>query len=212
MTPQAVEAFRGFFHLRDLASDDDPEQLFNDLATIIAWTYREEERPGENNDFLFEAVRDRTSIHMGLLLHLSTIDPAFFRLARRMAARTLVRLASPNLLYRSMAAALLESYPPNQRKPRAARDAIIVIAVAIGQELGWHPTEADGSAQPTRSGAARLANTLSILGVKMVGYEAIAKVWARRSDKLHAAGFSPSDASEFFAAICPMNMKRGSAN
>jgi hypothetical protein len=207
VTPEAIAKFREFLRLGHLANDDEPEQLVEALAAIVVWTYRERQNPGRHNDRVFDAVRDRAGVYMGLLLHLATVDPAFFRLACRLAAQTLVRLQDLPSIYRQMAAVLLTTDPPKQRKPRAARDALLVIAIAIGQEAGWLATEAEGPTQFGRSGCARVAELIGREGV-VVEYDAIAKIWTKRKAKLIAVGFTDRDVSEFFASISPMKETR----
>ena len=203
MTPEAISGFRDFLRLRDFANEDDPEGLFEALASLIVWARREAANPHADNDDLLSRSSDWTQIYMGLLLHLATIDQHFFRLAKRMAARTLTRHDPPARIYRHMAAHLLTSEPPRTRQRALARDVLAIVALAVGQEAGYQPTEATGQDLAHRSGSARL-NELLRRKSAGIGYEALEKLWSRRYSRLSDAGFSAEAISEFFAAICPM--------
>ena len=204
MTPQQNDGFIRFFKLRDLDTCD-AEPLFEALVALIIWDSRERRLPTINDAILDKAI-ETTSVTMGLLLHLATVDRIFYRLARRMAARTLVRHEHVAPVYRHMAAALLDSDPPRQNKPYVARDTLLILAVAVGQMKGWHPYEATSADRPNRSGCARLARVLAEENVHH-NYDAIAKVWTRRREKLSAAGFTAEEISELFVSICPMISK-----
>jgi len=203
LTPEAVGEFRSLFRLRDLAADDDQAPVFESLVSLAVWHYRERANPAASNDEILSSLHHRTALHMGLLMHLATVDQHCFRLARRMAARTVVRNEPLLPFYRRATAWLLTSDPPRQRKPLLVRDAVAVMAISVAQTLGLRPTEAEGSKAFGRSGCARFAAGLSERGV-IVEYEALAKVWGQRFARLSAAGFKQDDQSEFFAAISPM--------
>ena len=199
MTPETVAAFRDFVRLRDFFGADEPEALASALAQVALWAHRQRERPGADHDALLTPAADFTAIQMGLLLHLATIDRAFFDLARRMAARTLKRHRPAQAIYLDMASALLVAGDgPRSRKPVLARDVAVVLAVAVWTDAGWHPTEALGWNAPHRSGCARVALALG------ADYQKIEKVWKDRDDRLADAGFSAEDRSAFFMMISPM--------
>ncbi|MBL9045966.1 MAG: hypothetical protein JNK34_01455 [Tabrizicola sp.] len=205
MTPEATKGFRDFLRLRDFAGDEDPEGLFEALASLIVWADREGKNPHADNDTLLSRSSDWIQVYMGLLLHLATIDKHFFRLAQRMAARTLTRHDPPARTYRHMAAYLLTADPPNTGKPKLARDVIAIIALAVLSEAGVHPTEAPGRGETGRSGCARLGSMLFQSGAGRE-YKSLEGMWGEREAKLLAAGFSQDSVSEFFAAS--FRMKR----
>ncbi len=102
MTPEATEGFRQFLWLPDILADDEPEEVFNSTAVIAAWSFKQAKKPGAEHDAMLDPLKNRTSLWMGLLLHLATLDPHFYLLSRRMAARTLVRHNPPAPIYRQM--------------------------------------------------------------------------------------------------------------
>lgn len=204
MTPEAASGFRDFLCLRDFVGEDEPELLFEALASLIAWARREEQNPHAANDDLLSRASDWAQVYMGLLLHLATIDKHFFRLAKRMAARTLTRHDPPARIYRHMAAQLLTSDPPRSSKPKLAIDVISIIAITVLWDAGVSPTEAVGADEPSRSGCAKLRSLLIANGAAPPTYAALEKTWGRRRSRLLAAGFSTEAVSEFFALVCPM--------
>lgn len=208
MTPHEQASFRRFFELTDLAHVDaeEAEALFDALLEVLVWEIRERQSPGKINDRVLDKAAESTIVGMGLLLHLATVDHKFYQLAKRRAARTLVRQHPVPLLYREMAAVLLDSDPPRQKKTYVARDALLILAVAVGQTLGWRPTQAPGKNTTNRSGCARIAELIAPEKANL-RYDAIAKVWARRVEKLSAAGFTAENVSELFFTICPMTAK-----
>ena len=142
MTPEATGHFRSFLRLSDFANEE-PNALFTAMASTAAWSFRQAQKPGPDHDVMLSNLAESTLLWMGLLSHLATVDRSFFHLARRMAAATLIRQEPLAKMYRHMAAALLVSDPPVQSKPKVARDVAILIGVAVGQSLGWTPTEAE---------------------------------------------------------------------
>ena len=203
MTPEAVNAFKRFLRLRDLDSDE-PEPLFRAMASVIAWSYFQEQNPNANHDALLSDLRDSTSLWMGLLSHLATVDRSFFMLAKRMAAGTLIQKETPAKIYLHMAAALLIGDPPKQSKPKAARDTAIIIAVAVAHNLGWKPTEGIPDKSSPRSSCGRMCTLLSEKYQITIEYTTLEHVWKHRKRRLQAAGFSQDDTSEFLGLISPM--------
>ncbi|MFN4160040.1 MAG: hypothetical protein ACK4GO_16790 [Gemmobacter sp.] len=199
MNPEAVAHFRSLCRLRDFLSFDPPEVMFAALLEVARWAKAEQRRPNPANDALLSAASDLTSIQMGLFMHLATIDRAFFNLAKRMAARTLGRHCPPARMYCHMAAALLAAGDgPKSSKPKLARDVVIILAVAAGTDAGWTPTESFKPDRPPRSGCGRLAAAL------IWDYSNAERVWKAREKRLHEAGFSPDQVSEFSRLISPM--------
>lgn len=150
MTPGATAGFRAFLKLSDIANGDEPEAVFSAMARIAAWSYRQTKESNPALDELLTPLSDQTSLWMGLLLHLATIDFHFFHLAKRMAARTLVRHDPPAKRYREMAAALLVSDPPSRRKPKLATHVALIIGVTVGRtwmetNRGQPQTQAEGA-------------------------------------------------------------------
>jgi hypothetical protein len=204
MTPEAITGFRSFLHLPYIALDDDPASVFSAMARISAWSYLQTKETNPALDELLSPLRDNTSLWMGLLLHLSTIDYHFFHLAKRMTARTLVRHDPPAKRYREMAAALLISDPPGKRKPKLATHVALVVGVAVAQLVGFKPTEsARKGGTIGQSGCARMMEATDALGARM-DYSGIETAWKERSRILSDAGFTDDDASAFFNATSPM--------
>lgn len=198
MTPGAIAGFRGFFRLVDIRTSTDPVGLFAALLSVAKWSVQERVAPGSTNDRVLDETSNFTQVYMGLLFWLATIDRDFFNLSKRMAARTLVRHERVAEIYRQMAAALLVAGEgPKLRKTTLARDVVLVLAVEVGKEAGWLPTESAG-AVAERSGCAKAA---AALGME---YSAVEKIWRKREERLVAAGFEPEDVSDFFGRICPM--------
>lgn len=196
MTPETVERFRSFLHLRDFCASDEPEKMFRALVSIAKWSLAQRKSPDASHDALLSQANDFTQIWMGLLLHLATVDRAFFDLSKRMAARTLVRHDPPAPIYRQMAGMLLFAGDgPSARKTAAARDAAIVLAVAVGVEAGLMPMESHGQQNAPRSGCGIVADELGKT------YGAIEKVWLKRHARLSDVGFSSADVSDFFDLI-----------
>jgi hypothetical protein len=199
VTPEAVAGFRRFFRPRDVVSHDQPEAVFSALVDIARWAERQRGRPDPANDAALSAGTQLGALHMALLLHLATIDRAFFDLARRMAARTLVRHSPPARLYLEMAAALLVAGDgPRGRKPVLARDAAVILAVAAGTDAGWTPTESFDPDRPPRSGCGKVAAAMRW------EYSRAEAIWKAREERLHDAGFAPNQVSEFLGMISPM--------
>ena len=204
MTPEAESGFREFLWLPDIAADDEPTEVFRSMAIIAAWAFAQAKDAGAQHDEMLAPLRERTSLWMGLLLHLATVDRHFYFLSRRMAARTLVRHNPPSQIYRQMAAALLTSDPPNTRRPKLAAHTAMVIGVAVGQQCGWRPTEADHKNRPmSQSGCGKMAEQLAARGAGLQ-YGAVEKVWKARNETLLTAGFLDTDISAFFTHISPM--------
>lgn len=204
MTPGATAGFRAFLKLSDIANGDEPEAVFSAMARIAAWSYRQTKESNPALDELLTPLSDQTSLWMGLLLHLATIDFHFFHLAKRMAARTLVRHDPPAKRYREMAAALLVSDPPSRRKPKLATHVALIIGVTVGRELGWKPTEANHKLKPReQSGCGKMAVALARFGGE-IDYSGIEKVWKAKEATLLLAGFSGADVSAFFQTASPM--------
>ena len=210
MTPEAEAGFRSLLSLLDIAADDNPEGIFSSLIKAVAWSFRQSERtqldgkPNSDLDAMLNGLQEHTSLWMGLLPHLATVDRDYFHLAKRMAARTLVRHTAPALLYRQMAAALLVSEPPRRSKPKAARDALIVIGIAVLQQTSVLPTESYKTTPMTRSGCGRISKELHDVHRLTVTYDAIEKVWKNKRSRLHAAGFTEQQASDFLSFFSPM--------
>ncbi|MFP5481152.1 MAG: hypothetical protein ACLGIE_15915 [Alphaproteobacteria bacterium] len=193
MSEDALAALRRFFRLADLLNGDDPEGLFFALVDLAKWSVAEKKRAGAHNDALLSRSTEFTSIYMGLILFLATLDRSFFNLARRMAARTLVRHEKLLPTYRHMAANLLAAGDgPKARKSALARDVALILAVAIIQDTDTKPTENSAHIRQ-RSGCGKAA---AILGV---GYSGVESVWKQKEKRLESAGFSPEEVSEFFA-------------
>lgn len=205
MTPEAVEEFRGFWQLDDLAICDDPEGVFTSMAAVAAWSFCQAGKPGAGHDAKLSSLGDHTGLWMGLLPHLATIDRHFFDLAKRMTARTLVRHTKPADIYLQMAAALLVSDPPKTSKPKAARDAVLVIGITVGLQLGWLPTESEKDGPMTRSCCGRMAEILRDIFNVSIEYDAIVKVWKNREAVLQAAGFEEKTVLDFLPPRSPMN-------
>jgi hypothetical protein len=201
VTPETVERFRSFLRLRDFHDSDEPGQTFAALVTIAKWSVAQQKFPNASHDELLTQASGFTHIWMGLLLHLATVDRAFFDLSKRMAARTLVRPDPPAFIYRQMAAMLLfEGDGPKRTKPAAARDAAIVLAVATSVEAGLLPTEnRERRNDPTRrSGCGIVA---AAIGMEYGTIERA--VWNNRHARLVAVGFPASEVSDFLGRTSP---------
>ena len=207
MTPEAVAEFRGFWHLGDLANSDDPEAIFNAMAALAAWSFRQAAKATSAHDAILSGLGNHTALRMGLLLHLGTIDRHFFNLSKRMAARTLVRHERPASIYRQMAAALLVSDAPKNSSPKAARDVALIIGITVGLELGWFATESEKAGPNTKSACGRMAAALGERFGLSIEYSAMVKVWNRREAILQAAGFDEKTVLEFLPTRFPMNVE-----
>lgn len=204
MTPDAVEHFRSFLKLRDFCAQDDPGTVFRALAILPVWADRQRRDPNADHDAMLEPLAEFSSIWMGWLLYLATIDRDYFDLAKRMAARTLSQHHPPAKMYVLMACALLVGNPPKTRAPKLGSHATMVIAIAIAQEAGRRPTESLSKMGPAdRSGCGALAAELGMMGLA-VEYSAVEFVWKRRCRVLRDVGFSEADVSEFFDWFSPM--------
>ena len=204
MTPEATSEFRGFVKLLHFAINDDPEAMFKGMAALSVWSSKQRIQPSAEHDQMLEPSAEHTVIWMGLLLHLATVDDHFFHLAKRMAARTLIRHERPAPIYLRMAADLLVSDPPDGRKWKLASHAAMIIGITVVQQLGWRPTESDHKTGPMeRSGCGRMAIELGKLG-QATEYHAVESVWKKRVRTLKMAGFSDVDVSAFFGFFSPM--------
>lgn len=198
VTPGATDAFRSFFRLHDLDGQDDPEALFRDLVALVKWRLEQDKANLADLDAMLTYETPNSSIRMGLLMHLATLDGQFHALAKRMAARTIVKPGQVPMIYREMAAALLVSDGPPQlmidglpkRRPALARQVVWLLAVFVLADAGIAPTE---SSHTGRSGCARVAAACGL------EYKAIEKVWAKRLKVLVEAGFPPHDIATLFA-------------
>lgn len=175
MTSEAIAGFRAFFRLKDVLNGDNPEDPFEALVDMARWAAEERTNPNPDNDALLSHASDFTQVYMGLILWLATVDRQFFNLAKRMAARTLVKHERLSRRYLEMAAALLVAGDgPKHRSPTTARNVAVILAVAVGRDAGRAPTENSPNLSCPESGCARSA---ALLGME---YSAIAKVWRKK--------------------------------
>lgn len=199
MNPEAVAHFRSFCRLRDFACNASPVEMFAALTDVARWAEAERKESAPANDALLSRAIELAEVQMGLLLHLATIDRAFFGLSKRMAARTLVHHYPPAQLYCHMGAALLGAGDgPKNRKPVLARDVAIVLAVGVGMDAGWHPTESADPDKPPRSGCGLIAKALGW------EYSRAESIWGERRQRLLVAEFAEDQVSEFLRLISPM--------
>lgn len=204
MTPEAAGDFRGFLNLLDFNMSDDPEAVFKAMAVLSVWSSKQKKEPSAEHDRMLEPLAEHTAIWMGLLLHLATVDYHYFHLAKRMAARTLMRHEQIALVYRRMSALLLVNDPPSGKKWKLASHTAIIIGISVVQQLGWRPTESDHkTGLMDRSGCGKMAIELGRLGQK-TEYYAIESVWKERVPTLNAAGFGDEQVSAFFGLVSPM--------
>lgn len=194
MTPDVISRFRGFFLLHQIQITDSPEARFAALVSVAKWVVAEKRNPGPENDALLSPAGDDADVYMGLLLWLATIDRSFFNLAKRMAARTLVKHQPVAETFLVMAYHLLMAGEgPKHSRPTAARNVAIVLAISVGTKAGWTPTESHWSTGHPTSGCGKAA---ALLGMER---DAIEKVWIARKRWLTQADFSEHDVSEFFS-------------
>jgi hypothetical protein len=198
MTPRIIEGFKGFLSLPHIADDDDPQGIFASMASLAAWSERQRREVVVDDDML-AGLRASTALWMRLLLHLAVIDRNFFSLAKRMAARTLVRHEPPAKVYRHMAAHLLTSEPPRKPNPTLSRDVALIIGIAVMQNRGLLPTEAEKSGPMNRSGCGLMVEALKVHGLVMT-YGNVERIWLGRVERLQAAEFNIEDISNFFAS------------
>ena len=199
MTPEATAEFRGFLHLPDFCINENPEGVFNAMAVLSVWSSKQRIEPSAEHDRMLDTLTDHTEIWMGLLLHFATVDYHYFHLAKRMAARTLMRHEHLALIYRKMAAVLLVNDPPKGQKWKLASHAAMIIGIAVVQQLGWRPMESDHKTGPmNRSGCGKMAIELGM------AYHAIERVWKDRRATLRGAGFGDAEVSAFFGFFSPM--------
>lgn len=205
MTPEAAADFRGFLNLQDFTINDDPEAMFKAMAVLSVWSSKQKKEPSAEHDRMLETLTEHTAIWMDLLLHLATVDYHYFHLAKRMAARTLMRHEHIALIYRRMSAVILVNDPPSGKKWKLASNTAIIIGISVVQKLGWRPTESDHKAGlMNRSGCGKMAIELGQLG-QTTEYHAIESVWKKRISTLKAAGFGDAQVSAFFGFFSPMN-------
>jgi hypothetical protein len=197
MTPEDGDRFRRFLSLPHIADDDDPESVFEAMVAIAAWTVKQKRAPSEKLDGMLHRLQEHTSLWMGLLLHLATIDDQFFELAKRMAAATIIHHERPAKQYLRMAAYLLTTAAPQKTNPTVARDAALVIGIAISQNFGFKPTEAGKNGAMNISGCGQMVEALSKYDVTMT-YENMERIWGERIERLRAAHFAEQDISNFF--------------
>lgn len=191
MTPDAVSAFRSLFRLRDLECSD-AAQVLHLVELMIQWRTCQTREPDRAHDALLgEAVEDCLMLRHALIVYLATLDPEFFRLNQRMAARSVARGEDLPWMIRQMIAVLVEGQrPPMVRQSRIGRDLLVVIAVQVAKWLGLSPMTSTAARRP-ETGCGRL------MGVTGSTYPAVEKIWKRRFDVLMAAGFPQEDVSDF---------------
>lgn len=195
MTPEQTTYFRDFIRLYDFSGIEDADAVFDGLKQIVIWTFRQEKEKTAQHDELFEgSVRGNSSL-IGLLTYLATLDGRFFDLIKRMCARSLRSGNAPPFV-QMISSGLIVSEPPSEPSPKLARNVAIILAISVGFDLGWHPTENikknDG---PPRSACGRLAEGTSLT------YSAVEKVWKSRRQNLEKAGFQGSDIECFLTGL-----------
>ncbi len=206
MKPDATAYLRQFFKLRDYCWLDEyeAESCFRVFASISTWAFKQKLSPCSELDSLFEeGRRDEPGKQIGVVLYLSTLDPYFFDGTKRMLARDLVR-RTPNQFIRQLTAFFLTSDPPRTIYPTLARNVALTLAISVGRQLGWRPTESLAKGESSqKSGCGHLSECMAEMGAE-ISYSAIEKVWKGRRDTLICAGFSENDISDFFDDSCPM--------
>ena len=201
MTPELTHYLRSWLRLSDVAQDVESEAAFEWFAAVTAWTGRQKTNSDRGNDGLLTQADARPYLHFGLLLHLATIDPRFFDLAKRMTARTISRGKHPHDMYCLLAANLLEAEPPKQGQTKGAlaRDVACILGVAVATNMGLRPLQGDRGVAGPRSGCAKLVERVGKLGSGGFSYGMAESAWRDKEQRLSAAGFDETEVSEFFS-------------
>lgn len=196
MTPEAIRGLQSFLVLTDFQDPDDPQELFSALLLVIQWQKLEAKKPTADNDSLLTGTDAFSQVRIGVILHLATLDRKFFGLAKRMAARTIVRHNPPAPLYCEIAAALLVAGDgPKSRKPALTRNVVIILAIATLTADGFRPTESHAFKGSSRSGCGKVADSLGM------AYGAVEGVWTERQAILLEANFDQTEVSNFLRWI-----------
>lgn len=212
MKPVYADGFRRFFRLGDLLGHDDPHFVLEALASLASWhsaKNRDEHADCDEQAYCDELLlkfQDDTTFSMSLPLYFAPIDRQFFLLAKRSMARTLLSRETFELGYRQMAAVLLLNDPPTNPRPKSVRDALIVMGLIVGQEIGWNPTENAVRSVTPRSeksdGFRNLIDSISPRDTPSV--QTVNQIWGQKIEKLTAAGFEKSQALYFCRRGFPM--------
>ncbi len=192
-----TKVLRGFFELRHLRLYEDDEELTKTLARLASWAERQRAPDAKHDIALIgKDHKLRESWMMGLLMHLATINPAFFHLSKIILARALIHSDEIDAIRRRVAALLLLAEEPARNKPKLARNVLIILGVAHLRMRGFDPLENESSRKPKgRSGCSIFANEMRRLG-EPLSDSAIAKIWERRRTHLISAGFTEEQAYE----------------
>lgn len=196
MTADPLDLLRGWTKPTNFLRVACPETVFHYLAKTVVWSgCQRSEETIDHDSLLKDAVEAEPGLFLGLLCYLATLDVRFYNLQRRMCARTLLSGKAPAYVQR-IAAALLISEPPSKSQPTMARNVSIIMAIAVGYDLGGRPTESDGDdASNPRSSCGRLAKEIGYT------YSAVEKVWKSRREHLKAAKFKDADIIEFMSEL-----------
>ena len=184
---------------------ENPEDGFRLGVAIATFWAAQRDQPSPEHDRILDHVETDKLHAIPMLMTLSLVDPIFFDLSQRMAARTLVKQqGNVGKMVGKLAVIGLTHPRPNVANSKIARDLGILVSLGSTCRLGLAPTERKskkaGALIPD-SGSRRFYE-LAVQQELFRGVPSttqISEVWGRRQSTLLRAGFSEEDVYRFSA-------------
>lgn len=200
MTKSPIERIARTFQLTDLSYSENLDDTFEMLVRLIVWRMRKAKEPGEENDKLLYRQKEDGLTRLLLFLHFAVHDPAFFKLAKRMAVNETRKSAPSPPYFQAITGQLLSMEEPKQVRTLSTRDALIVMAIRVKSWQGYRPY----GVTDKNAGSINLLEKRLEAENSSLTNDALQSIWKQKEIKLFNAGFKESEISEFFEETSPM--------